>query len=213
MVEKVSNYLLDNFLYRGEKVEGDEREIMLFGITRVVEDIPKYLFVFIVGLFLHVLPQLGIVMAVTVLYKTLIGGAHARTNFECFIYTSLFFYIPVVIAKFLYVSDIYIYIAAAIIYLYSLFVIYKHAPSDTEEVPILNKEKRKKYKIYALVLITVIYVVSFVIFRYNSEIPKIVFSTVFLINFFTSKFMYKILRCKHSYESEEFKEYYNVNKG
>ena len=56
MVEKVSNYLLDNFLYRGEKVEGDEREIMLFGITRVVEDIPKYLFVFIVGLFLHVLP-------------------------------------------------------------------------------------------------------------------------------------------------------------
>ena len=212
MVEKVSNYLLDNFLYRGEKVEGDEREIMLFGITRVVEDIPKYLFVFIVGLFLHVLPELGIVMAVTVFYKTLIGGAHARTNFECFIYTSLFFYIPVVIAKFLYVSDIYIYIAAAIIYLYSLFVIYKHAPSDTEEVPILNKEKRKKYKIRALILLNLIYVAGILLVKYNSGIAKIIFSSIFLINFFTSNFMYKILRCKHSYESDEFKEYFNSDK-
>ena len=213
MTEKISNYLLDNFLYKGEKIEGDQREVMLFGITRILEDLPKYLFVFIVSLFFHILPQVGIVMAVTVLYKIVVGGAHARTNTECFIYTSLYFFIPVIIGKFVNVSSVFIYIAAAIIYLYSLFVIYKHAPSDTEEVPILNKEKRKKYKIYALVLLTLIYVASFIIFRYNSEISKIVFSTVFLINFFTSKFMYKILRCKHSYESEEFKEYYNVNKG
>lgn len=213
MTEKISNYLLDNFLYKGEKIEGDQREVMLFGITRILEDLPKYLFVFIVSLFFHILPQVGIVMAVTVLYKIVVGGAHARTNTECFIYTSLYFFIPVIIGKFVNVSSVFIYIAAAIIYLYSLFVVYKHVPADTEEIPILNKEKRKKYKIYALVLLTLIYVASFIIFRYNSEISKIVFSTVFLINFFTSKFMYKILRCKHSYESEEFKDYYNVNKG
>lgn len=212
MTEKISNYLLDNFLYKGEKIEGDQREVMLFGITRILEDLPKYLFVFIVSLFFHILPQVGIVMAVTVLYKIVVGGAHARTNTECFIYTSLYFFIPVIIGKFVNVSSVFIYIAAAIIYLYSLFVIYKHAPSDTEEVPILNKEKRKKYKIYALVLLTLIYVASFIIFRYNSEISKIVFSTVFLVNFFTSKFMYKILRCKHSYESEEYKDYYSGNK-
>lgn len=213
MTEKISNYLLDNFLYKGEKIEGDQREVMLFGITRILEDLPKYLFVFIVSLFFHILPQVGIVMAVTVLYKIVVGGAHARTNTECFIYTSLYFFIPVIIGKFVNVSSVFIYIAAAIIYLYSLFVVYKHVPADTEEIPILNKEKRKKYKIYALIFLTLIYVASFIIFRYNSEISKIVFSTVFLINFFTSKFMYKILRCKHSYESEEFKEYYNVNKG
>lgn len=212
MTEKISNYLLDNFLYKGEKIEGDQREVMLFGITRILEDLPKYLFVFIVSLFFHILPQVGIVMAVTVLYKIVVGGAHARTNTECFIYTSLYFFIPVIIGKFVNVSSVFIYIAAAIIYLYSLFVIYKHVPADTEEIPILNKEKRKKYKIYALIFLTLIYVASFIIFRYNSEISKIVFSTVFLVNFFTSKFMYKILRCKHSYESEEYKDYYSGNK-
>ena len=165
MTEKISNYLLDNFLYKGEKIEGDQREVMLFGITRILEDLPKYLFVFIVSLFFHILPQVGIVMAVTVLYKIVVGGAHARTNTECFIYTSLYFFIPVIIGKFVNVSSVFIYIAAAIIYLYSLFVVYKHVPADTEEIPILNKEKRKKYKIYALIFLTLIYVASFIIFN------------------------------------------------
>lgn len=212
MTEKISNYLLDNFLYKGEEIDGDKREVMLFGITRILEDLPKYLFVLIVSIFLHILPQVGIVMAVTVLYKVVIGGAHARTNIECFIYTSLYFFIPVIISKFVNVPNIYIYITAALIYLYSLFVIYKHAPADTEEIPILNKEKRKKYKIRALILLNLIYVAGILLVKYNSGIAKIIFSSIFLINFFTSNFMYKILRCKHSYESDEFKEYFNSDK-
>lgn len=212
MTEKISNYLLDNFLYKGEKIDGDKREVMLFGITRILEDLPKYLFVLIVSIFLHILPQVGIVMAVTVLYKVVIGGAHARTNIECFIYTSLYFFIPVIISKFVNVPNIYIYITAALIYLYSLFVIYKHAPADTEEIPILNKEKRKKYKIRALILLNLIYVAGILLVKYNSGIAKIIFSSIFLIDFFTSNFMYKILRCKHSYESDEFKEYFNSDK-
>ena len=212
MTEKVSNYLLDHFLYKGETVEGNEREIMLFGITRIVEDLPKYLFIFIVSLFFHILPQIGIVFLITVLYKVLIGGAHARTNTECFIYTSLYFFIPVIIGKFVNVSMIYIYIVSGLNFLYSLYVIYKHVPADTEEIPILKKEKRKKYKIYAIISLVLIYIPTIVLTQHNVEYAKIIFSTVFLINFFTSNFMYKILRCKHSYESDEFKEYFNVNK-
>ena len=32
MVEKMSGYIVDNVLYKGEKIEGDQREIMMFGI-------------------------------------------------------------------------------------------------------------------------------------------------------------------------------------
>ena len=46
MVDKISNYILDNILYKNEKIEGDKREVMLFGVTRIVEDIPKYLIIF-----------------------------------------------------------------------------------------------------------------------------------------------------------------------
>ena len=212
MVERISNYLLDHFLYKGENVEGNEREIMLFGVTRIVEDVPKYLFVFIVSLFFNLLPKVGIVMLITVLYKSVVGGAHARTNIECFIYTSLYFFLPVIIGMFLNIPIIYLYIISVIIFIYSLYVIYVHVPADTEEIPILNKSKRKNYKIKALILITLIYILTLLLSKYNVEYTKIILSTIFFINLFTSKFMYKILRCKHSYESDEFKEYFNVNK-
>lgn len=210
MVEKISNYLLDNFLYKGEKVEGDQREIMLFGITRIVEDTPKYLFVLLVSILTHVLPQIGTVLLITILYKVLVGGAHARTNIECFIFTTLYFFIPVIVGKFVNVSTIYVYIISFLILIYSLYIIYKHVPADTEEVPILKKEKRKKYKLYASISVTFIYTFTIVLSRYNIEYTKIIFATVFLINLFTSKIMYKLLRCKHSFESDEFKDYYGI---
>lgn len=212
MVDKISNYLLDHFLYKGETVEGNEREIMLFGITRIVEDVPKYLFVFIVSLFFHILPQVGIVLLITILYKVLIGGAHAKTNTECFIFTSLYFFIPVLAGKYVNIPLIYLYVISAIIFVYSLYVIYKHVPADTEEIPILNKGKRKRYKIYAIISLFLIYISTIVLAKFSVEYAKIIFSTVFLINFFTSNFMYKILRCKHSYESDEFREYFIDNK-
>lgn len=212
MVDKISNYLLDHFLYKGETVEGNEREIMLFGITRIVEDVPKYLFVFIVSLFFHILPQVGIVLLITILYKVLIGGAHARTNTECFIFTSLYFFIPVLFGKYINIPLFYLYVISAIIFVYSLYVIYKHVPADTEEIPILNKGKRKRYKIYAIISLILIYIPTIVLAKFSVEYAKIIFSTVFLINFFTSNFMYKILRCKHSYESDEFREYFIDNK-
>lgn len=212
MVDKISNYLLDHFLYKGETVEGNEREIMLFGITRIVEDVPKYLFVFIVSLFFHILPQVGIVLLITIFYKVLIGGAHARTNTECFIFTSLYFFIPVLAGKYVNIPLIYLYVISAIIFVYSLYVIYKHVPADTEEIPILNKGKRKRHKIYAIISLFLIYIPTIVLAKFSVEYAKIIFSTVFLINFFTSNFMYKILRCKHSYESDEFREYFIDNK-
>lgn len=212
MVDKVSNYLLDNFLYKGEKIEGDEREIMLFGITRMVEDTPKYIFVLLLSISFHVLPQTGIVLLVTILYKVLIGGAHARTNIECFIFTTLYFFIPVIIGRFVNINSFFVYFASVLILAYSFYVIYKHVPADTEEVPILKKEKRKKYKIYASISFTLIYISTIVLSRYNMEYTKIILTTVFLIDFFTSRIIYKLLRCKHSFESGEFKDYYYCNK-
>ena len=212
MVEKISNYLLDYFLYKDEKIEGDQREIMLFGITRIVEDIPKYLFVLLVSILTHVLPQTGIVLCITILYKSVVGGAHARTNIECFIFTTLYFFVPVIIGKFVNVDAIYVYAVSAIILLYSYYTIYKHVPADTEEVPILKKEKRKKYKLYAVIIITFIYAFTIVLSRFDMQYTKIILVTVLLVDLFTSKIVYKLLRCKHSFESDEFKDFYYGNK-
>lgn len=147
MVEKMSNYILDNMLLKNEEVSEEKREVLLFGLTRILEDIPKYIFIFLVCYFLKILPELLVALIATICYKTFIGGAHARTNIECLILSTLYFIIPILISKYITFSNIVLYILYAIIFIFSLYVVLKVAPADTEEVPIINKKIRKRLKI------------------------------------------------------------------
>lgn len=208
MVEKISVYILDNFLYRNEEIKGDKREIMLFGIKRIVEDIPKYLVIFILSAFLDILPLVGVVLAVTIMYKGFIGGAHARTNYECLIFTTIYFIAPVYFSKYVAITGRALYFCMSIILLLSIYVILGIAPADTEEVPIINTKKRNRLKLMALISLVILYLILIFIVD-NPQIKLLIMFTIFLVDIGTTKPMYRVLRCKYSYESEELKEYFN----
>ncbi|MDD3303975.1 MAG: accessory gene regulator B family protein [Clostridia bacterium] len=209
MVEKMSEYIIDKFLYKGEQVIGDEREIMCFGITRILEDIPKYLTIFFISLFLNILPLVGIVLAVTIAYKTFVGGAHARTNIICFISSIIIFLAPVLISKYIEFNTIGIYFLHAAVLISSIYIILKIAPADTEEIPILKKNKRKRLKIFASISFLLLYFVSVFMIK-DKMIANIILFTILFINLAATNVAYKFFKCKHSYESEEFKQYYNT---
>lgn len=206
MVDKISNYILDNLLYKDEKVEGDEREIMLFGVTRIVEDIPKYTLIILISCYLGVIKRVGIVFLITLLYKVFVGGAHARTNLGCLVVSTLYFLIPAFLPEYLNIGNKVIYILYSIVFIFSLYVIINIVPADTEEIPILNKNKRKLMKCLAFISLIGIYVLVLII--NNSVLYKITLTTVFLIDLVAIKPVYKMFRCKYSYESEEFKDYF-----
>ena len=97
MFYKMSNYIIDNYLCKDETLTQEQREVIEFGIVRILEDIPKYLALFIIGLYFKLLPLLAIVLVVTMVYKTFVGGAHARTNLICFFSsTSIFLAISII---------------------------------------------------------------------------------------------------------------------
>lgn len=208
MVDKISNYLLDHFLYRNEKIQGDQREIMIFGITRIVEDIPKYVIIFVIALLLNVLKEVGIVFLITVMYKSFVGGAHARTNIGCLISSLIYFLSPVIISKYFVMPTNIIYMLYILLLIFSIFIIVKIAPADTEEIPVINKGKRKQMKLLAFISLTLIYAFA-IFFRSDLRIIQTILITVFCINCFTMKPFYRLFKCKYSYESDEFKEYFN----
>ena len=207
MVDKISNYILDNFLFKNETVDEEQREIMLFGVTRIVEDIPKYIIVFLIGFFLHILPQLGVVLLVTLVYKTFVGGAHARTNLGCLISSIIFFISPVFIAQNVNLSKNVLIIAYVLAFIFSIYVILRHAPADTEEVPILNKKKRKLFKVLAVISLILLYV-SMLLIK-NKITSTIILITLTYINTFATNPLYKFYKCIRSCNSDEFKEYFN----
>ena len=207
MIDKISTYILDNFLYKNEKIIGEQREIMLFGITRIIEDVPKYIFILLIGIIFNMLPLFAIVFVITLIYKTFVGGAHARTNITCLIFSSVYYIIPSLIARYVNIPNNILYIVEILTFIFSLYIIIKHAPADTEEIPILNKHKKITYKIIAIISLVVMYIVVF-LFNSNYEFAKVIILAILLTDIFATNISYKLFKCKHSYESEEFKEYY-----
>lgn len=207
MVDKISNYLVENVICKDEIIGDEEKEILNFGVTRIVEDIPKYLIMLTIALLTNTTKELAIVFVLMMLYKSFIGGAHARTNLICLISSNLTFFTPIIISKLFNINEIVLNIMYVVVAIISIFVIYYIAPADTEEVPILNSDKRKSLKIKGFISLTIIYIFS-IVFLKSSDIKEIILFTILLIDIFATKPIYRLFKCKYSYESEEFKEYY-----
>ena len=73
MIDKISKWILD--LISNSEQTNEEKEILLFGITRIVEDIPKTIGIVLIGISLGIIKEIAIVTLIILLYKTLTGGA------------------------------------------------------------------------------------------------------------------------------------------
>lgn len=207
MIEKISEYIVEKMLYADEQIDKDQKDIMLFGVTRILEDIPKFVGIFLICYFLNILKELSIVFIVTICYKTFIGGAHANTNLQCFIVSCIYFILPIMLAKYLSYNLNFFYVICIIVAAFSVYVIVKIAPADTEEIPVINKKKRKKMKLNGGISLIVISIFT-ILFSKDIAYTKIVVYTIFLINIFTTPLAYKVLKCKLGCESEEFRKFY-----
>ncbi len=209
IIEKISFYVVDNLLYKDEEVSEENREIMLFGVTRIIEDLPKYLTIIILGIVFNILNYLGIVLAVNVLYKTFVGGAHARNNIICFFSSIMVFILPVIISLNCEFNNLLLYLTAIVDLTTGLYVVIKIAPADTEEVPILKKYRRNKMKVLATISLSIMLIVTLMIIKV-ANVQEIILLSILEINLLATNTAYKIYKCKHSYESDEFKDYYNT---
>lgn len=209
MVEKISNYIVNDLLYKGESVEQEQKEIVLYGVTKIIEDVPKYIGIFFICYFLGIVKESFIILLVSIFYKFFIGGVHARTNIGCFIFSTIYFVAPSLLMKYLIINKATLLTLYVITFLTSIYVILKIAPADTEEVPILKKKKRNQNKVLAGIFLILMYLIM-IIFVKNIQINFLITITILLINILTIKIVYKFFKCKYSYESEEFKDLYNT---
>jgi accessory gene regulator B len=207
MIEKISNYIVDNVLLTNESPDEDYREVMCFGVTRILEDIPKFASIFFMCYLLGIINQFFVVLAITLSYKAFIGGAHARTNIGCFLISTIYFILPIMLAKYINYDLKIFYLLFPITIIFSIYVIIKIAPADTEEIPIINKYKRRNLKICAGISLLII-TILILFFIKEMIYLKIIIYTMLIINLFTLKPMYRLLRCKYGIESEEYGHFY-----
>lgn len=78
-------------------------------------------------------------------YRSFTGGIHLKTHLGCMLTTSCLYLGPIIVTKYFQINnDLILYVFTAIITIFSIFIIAKYAPADTENIPILTKKKEKQ---------------------------------------------------------------------
>ncbi|MBQ8043301.1 MAG: accessory gene regulator B family protein [Clostridia bacterium] len=198
MIDKISNKILEVISNKNHTVE--EKEILLFGITRIVEDIPKTIGIIIIGLILGIIKEMAIVTLVIILYKTLTGGVHAKTNWGCFAYSVIFYLAIIYTSKFLVLTGISKYSIYVIIYIFSLYTIFVYVPADVPEIPKVNLSLRKSLKIKSFVMLNVIYLVSLICIK-DVILQNLIIYSVFYISLMTTRTIYNLFKTDYGFET------------
>ena len=198
MIEKISKKILDILVDENETNE--QKEILLFGITRIVEDIPKYLAMLLICILLGKLKAFCIVMLVTMAYKTFTGGVHLHTNIGCFIGSTISIlsciYIPEYIARFRKFTIPII----AFTYIFSIYIILTYVPADVPEIPIINKGRRKRDKIMSFIILNILFLIAILLVK-NLIYKYIIVITILNIDLMTTRTVYTLLKNKYGYEN------------
>ena len=198
MIDKISKRILD--LISNPEQADDEKEILLFGITRIVEDIPKTIGIVLIGFLLGIIKEIAIVTLVILLYKTLTGGVHAKTNWGCFIYSVVFYLAIIYTSKWLVLAGISKYSVYAIIYIFSLYTIFVYVPADVPEIPKVNLQLRKTLKIKSIVMLNIIYILVLFVVK-DIIIQNLIIYSIFYISLMTTRTIYNLFKANYGFET------------
>ena len=82
--------------------------------------------------------------------------------------------------------------------IFSIFIITKYAPADTENIPILSKKERKSKKIKAYISLLVL--TAIILVSPNKQISYMLVYGMFLQNLTVLPISYKLTNNKYGYE-------------
>lgn len=199
MIDKFCDLITEKIKSKVTDID-EERELVInFGVRLIFGELPKILILFIIGFLLNMGWQTLILFFLIAPYRSFTGGFHLKTHLGCMITTSILYLLPIILSKYILISDkIILYILAGLITIFSAIIIAKYAPADTENMPILSKREIKSKKIKAYIALVIL--LSIIIFNPYKQFSYMIIYAMFLQNLTVLPISYKLTNNKHGYE-------------
>ena len=192
MVDKICEHLTNRIKNSLPDVDDEKAEIINYGLQNIIGEIPKNFIVLLIAYLLGVFELTLISLLILIPYRAVSGGFHLKTHIGCIVGTSSLLSKYIVMAP----NAKYVFVFAT--WIFSMVMIKLYAPADTENVPILRKEDRKRKQILSYIIATISLIIAIII--PNQIISNIIiFGTLFQTITIT-KFAYKITNNKYGYE-------------
>ena len=199
MIDKFCDWITNKIKQNVDNIDEEKELVINFGVKLIFGELPKFIILLIIGFLLGIGWYTLIFFFLLCPYRSFTGGFHLKTHLGCMITTSILYLGPVLLAKYLPIQQNYIlYIMAGIVAIFSIFIIIKYAPADTENIPILTKKERKSKKIKACISLVIL--MSIILFYPDKLIGYMLVYGIFLQNLTVLPISYKLTNNKHGYE-------------
>ena len=198
MIDKICEFLTNKIRKEMPDIDDERAEVIFYGLQNIIGEIPKIFITLIVGWILGIFELTLYTFLIIMPYKAFSGGFHLKTHIGCILCTTIYFCGIAFLSKYIILSQTIKYIIIPLIWIFGLWMITLYAPADTENVPILRKNDRKRNKILAYIALTVGLIVA--LFIPNNEIANILIFGYFIQTLCITKLAYKLTKNKYGYE-------------
>lgn len=199
MIDKFCDYITKKIKENSPEMDEEKELVINFGVRLIFGELPKILILFLIGFILGIGWYTLLAFLLLCPYRSFTGGFHLKTHLGCMICTILLYCGPVMLAKYTNITPDYVkYIVIAIIGIISSILINIYAPADTENIPILSKEDRKRKKVLAYISLIILILIS--IFIQDKVVSQMLIYGIVFQTLTITRIAYKITNNKYGYE-------------
>ncbi len=199
MIDKFCDYITKKIKENSPEMDEEKELVINFGVRLIFGELPKILILFLIGFILGIGWYTLLAFLLLCPYRSFTGGFHLKTHLGCMICTILLYCGPVMLAKYTNITPDYVkYIVIAIIGIISSILINIYAPADTENIPILSKEDRKRKKVLAYISLIILILIS--IFIQDKVVSQMLIYGIIFQTLTITRIAYKITNNKYGYE-------------
>ncbi len=198
MIDKMCQNIVKQMQKQMPEIDDEKAEIILYGIQLLLGEVPKMIILFALGFVLGIGWYTLIAFIAIMPYRAASGGFHLKSHLGCILGTSAFYYGNVYLSKFILLSSIQKYSLIIGALILGIIMVHLYAPADTESVPIISKNERRKKKILSYITLIVTLIVATII--QDNIISNIFIFGVIIQSTMISKIAYKITKNEYGYE-------------
>lgn len=199
MIDKFCNWIIKKIKEKMPEMDQEKEAIIKFGVIILFGEVPKILALFILGFLLQIGWYSILSYFLLAPYRSFTGGFHLKTHWGCMITSIVLYIVPILVAKYITISQEYIlYVMTGVLGILSIIFIFRYAPADTENIPILSKKERKRKKIKSYVTLVILLLI--ILLAPDKIISYMLLYSMFLQNLTLTPISYKLTKNKYSYE-------------
>lgn len=192
MKERFLNFSTNLIKAKRNDIDDTKLAEIRYGLEGLYLTITKFIVISILAIILGVFKEMIILLIFFNILRNTGFGMHASKSYICLISSSLVFLFLPVIAKYITLS---LY-EKSILSIISILLIYKNTPADTIKRPLINKQKREKFKfITTIKCITMCFCTLFIKYEY---INNLLIIAIYIEVFLTSPLMYKLFHLTYN---------------